>query len=265
MPHIKVNGANIYYEEQGSGTETIVFAHGLLWSNRLYDNQIVALKKQYRCIAFDFRGQGQSEVTKSGYDMDTLCEDAVALIKALNGSPCHFAGLSMGGFVGMRIAFRYPELLKSLILLDTSSDPEPKENLGRYRLLNLIAHYFGLRMLTGQVMPIMFGTSFLNDPLRKKLKQELKAKIAQNHRIGISRAIKGVIERAGVYQEIKNIKTPTLVMVGDQDIATVPAKSERIHAQISGSKLVVIPGAGHTATIEEPEFVNKAIIDFLNT
>jgi len=265
MPHIKVNGANIYYEEQGSGKETIFFSHGLLWSTKLYENQVAELKKHYRCITFDFRGQGQSEVTDSGYDMETLCEDAVALIKALNGAPCHFAGLSMGGFVGMRIAARYPELLKSLILLETSSDPEPKENLGKYRLLNFIARYLGLGILTGQVMPIMFGKKFLNDPLRKSLKQEMIARLAGNNRIGITRAIKGVIERNGVYEEIKKIKTPTLIIVGDQDVATVPAKSERIHGQISGSKLVVIPGAGHTATIEEPVAVNKTIIDFLST
>lgn len=264
MPHIKVNGANIYYEENGSGKETIVFAHGLLWSGQLYENQVAALKTHYRCITFDFRGQGRSEVTESGYDMDTLAEDAVALIKALNCAPCYFAGLSMGGFVGMRVAFRYPELLKSLILLATSSDPEVKDKLGRYKLLTLVARYFGLGIVSSQIMPIMFGQKFLNDSSRKELQKEYRARIASNNRIGITKAIKGVIERAGVYEDIKKIKTPTVIIVGDQDVATVPAKSERIHSQIANSKLVIIPGAGHSATLEEPEAVNKAISDFLN-
>lgn len=265
MPHIKVNGANIYYEEQGTGAETIVFSHGLLWSGQLYENQVAALKSHYRCITFDFRGQGRSEATESGYDMDTLAEDAAALIKALNCAPCHFAGLSMGGFVGMRVAFRHPELLKSLILLATSPDAEVKEKLGRYKLLNLVARCFGLGVVSSQVMPIMFGKKFLTDPLRKELKREFKSRIASNHRIGITKAIKGVIEREGVFEEIKKIKTPTLIIVGDQDVATVPAKSERIHSQIEGSKLILIPGAGHSATLEEPEAVNKAISDFLSS
>ena len=92
-----------HYEDSGAGTsgETIVFAHGLIWSCRMFDVQVAALKDRYRCIAFDFRGQGQSGVTAFGYDMDTLTEDAAALIAALQVAPVHFAGLSMGGFVGL--------------------------------------------------------------------------------------------------------------------------------------------------------------------
>ena len=264
MPYIKINAANIYYEEHGHGPETILFAHGLFWSGQLYENQVAVLKKEYRCITFDFRGQGKSEVTKSGYDMDTLCEDAVALIKALNIIHCHFVGLSMGGFVGMRLASRYPELLKSLILLESSSDPEPKENVGRYRLLNFFARLLGISILSNRVMQIIFGKKFLNDPSRKQIQQKMKARIASNHRRGITRAVKEVIEREGVHHEIEKIKIPTLIIVGDQDVACVPAKSKRIQIQISGSKLVVIPGAGHTSTIEEPEAINDVIVDFLN-
>src|SRR5260370_14114934 len=123
MPIISVNGAALYYEEHGTGPEIIVFAHGLLWSCRMYDAQVALLKERYRCVAFDFRGQGQSEVTRSGYDMETLYEDAVALINQLGCAPCHFLGLSMGGFIGLRLAARHPELMPSLILLETSADP----------------------------------------------------------------------------------------------------------------------------------------------
>jgi pimeloyl-ACP methyl ester carboxylesterase len=78
---IHVNGAALYCEEHGTGSETIVFAQGLLWSCRMFDAQVAQLKERHRCVVFDFRGQGQSEVTRSGYDMETLYEDAVALIE----------------------------------------------------------------------------------------------------------------------------------------------------------------------------------------
>ncbi len=265
MPTLQVNGAAIYYEEYGAGPETIVFAHGLLWSGRMFDNQINALKDRYRCITFDFRGQGQSEVTESGYDIDTLSEDAAALIEALQCAPCHFLGLSMGGFVGLRLAIRRPALLKSLMLLETSADPEPEENIGRYRLLNFIARWLGLRLVADRVMPIMFGEKFLNDPGRTKEKEEWRERMIANHRIGITRAVKGVISRAGVYDQLDKITVPTLIIVGDQDVATVPAKAERIHARIRGSKLVVVSGAGHTSAVEEPEAVNAALEEFLST
>lgn len=274
MPKLNVNGAEIHYQDSagsarlqrdGTGPETLVFAHGLLWSGRMFEAQVEALRDRYRCVTFDFRGQGQSEVTAAGYDMDTLAEDAAALIEALDCSPCHFAGLSMGGFVGQRLAIRRPELLKSLILLETSADPEPEQNVGRYRLLNFIARWFGLRPITGQVMPIMFGEKFLNDPARAEQRQALRRRLIANHRVGITRAVRGVIERDGTYDQLDRIRVPTLIVVGDQDVATVPAKSERMHQRIAGSKLVVIPGAGHTSTIEEPEAVNTALEDFLGS
>ncbi len=265
MPKIQVNGAEIYYEEYGVGPETIVFSHGLLWSGRMFDDQVNTLKDRYRCITFDHRGQGQSEVTKTGYDMDTLSEDAAALIEALECAPCHFLGLSMGGFVAMRLAIRRPELLKSLMLLETTADPEPEENIGRYRLLNFIARWFGLGLVANRVMPIMFGQKFLNDPKRATQKAEWRQHMINNHRIGITRAVKGVIERGGVYDQLDQITSPTLIIIGDQDVATVPAKSERMQARIPGADLVIIPGAGHTSSVEEPEAVNAALEEFLAT
>ncbi len=265
MPKVKVNGAELYYEVHGSGPETIVFAHGLLWSGRMFDKQVDALKDRYRCITFDFRGQGQSEVTPSGYDMDTLSEDAAALIESLNAAPCHFLGLSMGGFIGMRLAIRRPELLRSLMLLETSADPEPQENVGKYRKLNFISRWFGMGLVAGKVMPIMFGQKFIHDPDRADERALWRERAISNHKVGISRATKGVIDRRGLYDELHEITIPTLILVGDQDVATVPAKSERMHARIAGSQLRIIPGAGHTSTVEEPQAVNAAIQEFLRS
>lgn len=263
MPQIEVNGARLHYEEQGAGPETIVFAHGLLYSGRMFEAQVQALKERYRCITFDFRGQGQSEVTRSGYDMETLAGDAAALIEKLGCAPCHFAGLSMGGFVGMRLAIRRPELLKSLTLMETSADPEPPENVGRYRLLAWVARLFGLGLVSGQVMPIMVGRKMLQDQARRQELETWRRRILANDRAGIMRAVMGVITRKGVYEELEWIKLPTLIIVGDQDVATVPAKSERMQGRIRGSKLVVIPGAGHSSTIEEPAAVTAAMREFL--
>ena len=107
---LNANGADIYYEEHGTGSETIVFAHGLLWSGRMFGKQVHAFQDRYRCITFDFRGQGQSEITSSGYDMDTLTEDAAALIAALEvicqkystGAPPSWAGRMRMSYFGRR-------------------------------------------------------------------------------------------------------------------------------------------------------------------
>lgn len=263
MPIIRVNGAGLYYEEHGTGPETIVFAHGLLWSCRMFDDQVAAFKDRYRCIAFDFRGQGQSEVTRDGYDMETLYEDAAALIEALDCAPCHFIGLSMGGFIAMRLAARRPDLVKSLVLLETSPDPEPAENMPKYRQLAFIARWLGIGLVADRVMPIMFGQKFLNDPARAAQRSQWRQRMSKNHRVGVTRATMGVITRRGIYDEIAKIRVPALIIVGDQDVATVPAKAERVRERIQGSRLVTIPGAGHTSTVEEPAAVNAAINEFL--
>jgi 3-oxoadipate enol-lactonase len=263
MPCIKVNGARLYYEQHGTGPETIVFAHGLLMSGRMFDPQVDALKDRYRCITLDFRGQGQSEVTPGGYDMDTLTGDAAGLIRELGCAPCHFVGLSMGGFVGMRLAIHSPDLIKSLMLIETTADPEPRENVSKYRRMNFVARWFSLSLVAAPVMKIMFGRKFLNDPSRAGFRADLRRRILSNHRVGISRAVLGVITRQGVYDQLDQIRVPTLIVVGDQDVATGPAKAERIHARIRGSTLRIIPGAGHSSSIEEPGAVNAVIVEFL--
>lgn len=265
MPIIRVNGAGLYYEEHGSGPETIFFAHGLLWSCRMFDKQVDVLKERYRCVAFDFRGQGQSEVTRDGYDMETLYEDAAALIEKLGGAPCHFLGLSMGGFIALRLAARRPELIRSLMLLETSADPEPSENIPKYKQLNLVARWIGLGPVVDRVMPIMFGQKFLTDPARAGERNLWRQRMGSNHRIGVTRATTGVITRKGVYDEIGKIRVPALIIVGDQDVATTPDRAQRLHEGVPGSKLVTIPGAGHTSTVEEAAAVNAAITDFLSS
>ena len=264
MPQVNVNGATLHYESHGAGPETIVFAHGLLWSGAMFAAQVAALSGRYRCVTFDFRGQGQSEVTRGGYDMDTLSRDAAELIEALSLGPCHFAGLSMGGFVAMRLAARRPELLRSVILLETSAEAEPAENVPKYRQLAFVARWFGLGLVANQVMPIMFGRTFLADAARAAERKHWRDVMARNHRVGIQRAVTGVIDRAAILDELGRVTLPALVIVGDEDVATVPAKAERIHQAVRGSQLVVIPRAGHSSSIEEPAAVSAAIAAFLD-
>ncbi len=258
-----INGSQIYYEEIGEGSETIVFAHGLLWNGHMFDEQIAVLKDSFRCIKFDFKGHGESETTESGYEIDNLTSDTKELIKTLVGGPCHFVGVSMGGFVGMRLAIRHPELIKSLTLIGTTADPEPADNVPRYKRLNFVARWFGLGLIANRVMTILFGQKFLIDQERIEQKNKWRNILIANNRVGINKAVNAVIYREGVYDQLDQINVPTLIMVGDQDTATVPENSKRIHKCIEGSQLEIVLGAGHTATVEEPGKVNAALSAFL--
>ena len=263
MPMRSVNGTRLYYEDTGGAGDVVLFSHGLLWSTRLFDPQVEALRGRFRCIAYDHRGQGQSAVPPdAAIDMETVYADAVALIESLGVGPVHFVGLSMGGFVGLRLAARRPDLVRSLVLLETSTDPEPAANVPKYTALNLIARYVGLAPVTGVVMRIMFGASFLTDPGRAAERALWAARLRQNRR-DIWRAVNGVIKRKSVADELPRIRTPTLVIVGEEDRATVPAKAERIHSLIVGSTLVRLSRGGHSSTVEEPALVNAELAPFL--
>lgn len=238
----------------------LVLSHGLLWSGYMFHKQVAHLKDDYTVITYDHRGQGQTEVTRGGYDMDELYEDAVALLEHLNLGPVHFGGLSMGGFMGLRLAARRPELIKSLILMETSALDEP--NKTKYTILNVLVKLFGIRVAVKPVMNIMFGQKFLNDPTRRDEVAEWRAELVKNKRT-IVRAVDGVIYRKGVENELHKIKCPTLILVGEQDIATAVDRSQHLHKHIPQSKLTVVKGAGHTASVEEGDAYNQAIGSFL--
>jgi 3-oxoadipate enol-lactonase len=264
MPMLRVNGTELYYEDTGGRGPAILFSHGLFWDTSLFTPQIAALKSRYRCIAYDHRGQGRSaESDLRTIDMDTLFADAVALIEALDLKPVHVCGLSMGGFVAMRLGARRPDLVRSLLLLDTSADPEPPENTPKYRLGNWIARFLGVGLVVDATMPMMFGKSALRDPARAAERDAWRRQLRSNRR-SLWRAVNGVIERPSVYQELSRIAAPTLVIVGEEDTVTAPAKAERLAAAIAGAKLVRVPRAGHIVTLEQPQAATKAISGFLD-
>ncbi len=264
MPTFPIDGIDIYYEDTGPGStgQTIAFSHGLLWGTELFAPQIAALRARYRCIAWDHRGQGKSGPERREHiGMELVWQDAVQLLEHLKAGAVHFAGLSMGGFVAMRMAARRPDLVRSLILLETSADPEPIENLARYRLLSRVTRLLGPRLVASRVAAIMMGKTILGDPARAAELARFTA--IMTRRRDIWRAVAGVVDRGGIYEELGRITVPTLVIVGDEDVATPPAKAERLQQAIAGARLVRIPRAGHSSTVEEPGAVTAELERFL--
>jgi pimeloyl-ACP methyl ester carboxylesterase len=266
MPMLELADTRLYYEDTGPGStgETIAFSHGLLWSTALFAPQIAALRGRYRCVAWDHRGQGRSAADhRKTIGIELVWQDAVQLLERVAGAPVHFVGLSMGGFVGMRTAARRPDLVRSLALLDTSADPEPIENVSRYRLLVRVTRALGPRVVARSAAPILYGRTILADRARRAdVARFLGVNTARRD---IWRATNGVIDRAGIHCELSRVTAPTLVVVGEEDVATVPAKAERIRAAIAGASLVRIPRAGHSSPVEEPAAVTAALESFLAT
>lgn len=267
MPDIEINGRSIHYVEHGAGAETVVFSHGYLMRHQMFEAQIAPLSKNYRVIAFDHRGHGQSDPCHDAFGIYDLVDDAAGLIDALVDGPVHFAGMSTGGFVGMRLLLRRPDLIKRLILIDTSAEAEDPQKLKRFNLLLFLVRFVGLRPLLGQVVPLMFGAPFRKDPARKAENAAWTSYIGGLGKTSVRRFGRAIFDRDDVLPALGSleIQPPTLIIVGDEDVVTPPGKAAAMQQAIAGSTLVSIPASGHSSPVEQPDDVTRAMVDFLNS
>src|SRR5476649_93964 len=253
-----INGVELHVEDSGGSGQAVVFSHGLLWSTKMWRFQVEALRGRFRCIAFDHRGQGRSQTTETGYDMDSLALDAAALIEKLNLQPVHFVGLSMGGFVCIRLCARRPELLKSLSLIETAADSEPFLHVPKYKIMSAMSAVIGIKPFVPTVMKIMFGRSFLKDPAKAVVREEMRGQLLGINVPGMRKALDGVITRKPFTEQVR---VPTIVVSGEEDAAVVPARSRKLFEMIPGARFVSIAKAGHTSSMENPEAVTAALLE----
>jgi pimeloyl-ACP methyl ester carboxylesterase len=263
------HGATIHYTDTGppSGdleAQTVLFGHGLLFGGWMFSDQTAALRAQYRCVAIDWRGQGGSSAGREGYDMDTLTDDALALIDMLGVAPVHYVGLSMGGFVGLRLASRRTEKLRSLVLLDTSAEAEESRAARRYKMFAAVYRLTGILPLAPAIAHTMFGPSFRRDPSNRPVLKHWIGTLRRSSRSDISRAVLAVANRTPVTDELPTITVPTLVIVGADDVALPPLNAVRIAKRITGARLHTIDHCGHSSSLEQPATINQLLHEFLS-
>ncbi|WP_226360465.1 alpha/beta fold hydrolase [Pseudonocardia sp. ICBG1142] len=263
---LDVPGARIAWTDTGPppgrpDAPTMVLGHGLLFGGWMFRHQIAALRDHLRCVTLDWRGQGDSPPAAGPCDMDTLTADAVALIRHLDVGPVHWVGLSMGGFVGLRLAARHPELVRTLALLDTSADGTDPGAARRQRRLALVQLAVGLRPLAGHIGPSLFGPGFLADPGSAPVLREWLRRAGRTDRWALRRAVLAVAGRDPVSAELGAITAPTVVVVGSEDAATPPDHAARLAAGIRGARLVELAGCGHSSPLERPAEVTAVLAE----
>jgi 3-oxoadipate enol-lactonase len=262
MPTVTANGVELHYDDVGSGTEAIVFVHGLMLASESYEAQREAFSATHRVVTFDLRGQGRSQKTHDGLDLDTLAADTAALIEQLVGGPCHVVGFSMGSFVAMRVAARRPELVRSLTLIGPSADAEEPENQPRYARLIHFVRWFGPMLVAPRMMKILFGDTYLQSPAtaaeRARWLAYLKALPRSLHRAAAASA-----GRRAMTGELVKITAPTLVVSGEEDRPISPARAQAVHQGIANSQFVSFRRTGHAVMIERPKVFNTCLRQFL--
>ena len=174
----------------------------------------------------------------------------------------HFIGMSTGGFVGMRIAFKRPDLIKSLILIDTSAEEEPRKSKKKNNLLIWMVKNIGWFAVIRKVMPILFHQTFLKDGKRQAEVDKWRKIVTSQNKLSMAHFGHAIFERDNVLPQLPSIKIPTAVIVGEKDIPTPVECSKKMTEHIPDARYFAVPDAGHSAAIEKPKEVNRAIQSF---
>jgi len=255
-----VNGVQIKYTDEGKGTP-IVFVHGFPLSRRTWQKQIEALKSTHRVIAPDLRGLGENEGVSGSTTMDQFADDIHALLQQLKTGPVILVGHSMGGYIALAFARKYPAMLRGLVLVATQSGADsPEAAAGRRTTAGKVKEE-GSKVVVDAMTPKMLAANNQD----KKMADLVRAFMAPSKPDSVISALLGMAERPDSTSMLASIAVPTLVITGADDIVIPPAESEKMAAAIPGANLKVIPSAGHLVAFEQPAEFNKALQEWLKT
>jgi 3-oxoadipate enol-lactonase len=225
----------------------------------MWEPQVAALAARYRVLRYDTRGHGETDAPKGAYSLDLLAEDAKVLLSALGIERTHFIGLSMGGMIGQLLALKHPEMLRSLILCDTSSRVPPEARPmwdDRFR----IAESQGMEPHVEPTLGRWFTSPFLKEHPDAVDRVRTMIRGTKPHGyIGCGHAIKAL----DLTDQLQRISVPTLVIVGEDDPGTPVAAARTIHERVKGSELVILKSASHLSNIEQEDAFNAAVTAFL--
>jgi len=262
MPRVPVGGCNLYYEIEGEG-DWLVFAHGGDGNHLCWWRQVAAFKSRYRCLTYDARGYGLSDVPEQPADaVHSAADDLLALMDHLDIGRAILVGHSMGGMAVSGVSQSRPERVRALVMSDTPFGFQTAA-LPRWavQMMDKIAKGF-------DVMENLFAPGYA------EREPEMHALYQAICRMRVSESpVRPADDR--VYEPYRRMRdaatvdysafpVPSLFIVGDQDQLTLPWMMEETAAAVGGARFVTIPGAGHSPFFEQTGLYNAALEAFLS-
>jgi len=257
---ITANGIRMHYTLNGAaGGPVATLSHSLATHLGMWEPQAAAFSARHRLLRYDTRGHGGTEGPAGPYHLEQLAEDAYQLLRELGVGRTHFIGLSMGGMIGQLLALTHPEMVRSLVLCDTSSRV-PAEAWPAWDERIRTVETRGMEPLVEATIGRWFTPGFLQahpevvEPVRAMIRGTAPQGYA-----GCGQAIK----RLELTDRLEGIRVPTLVLVGADDPGTPVAAARTIHERIAGSELAILPSASHLSNLEQAEAFNRTVLAFL--
>jgi pimeloyl-ACP methyl ester carboxylesterase len=245
----------------GAGTP-LVLLHAFPLDGRMWAPQVEALAGTYEVIVPDLRGFGAARdqvVEEAG--MELLAEDVARLLDERGLDRVVLGGLSMGGYVALAFARRHADRLGGLLLLDTKATADSEEaRADRLRMVErLLAE--GNGFLPEVMLPRLLGKTSLEE--RPELVKRVTALVAEQDAHAAAAAQRGMAARPDTTDVLASIDVPTLVVTGAEDALFAPEVGRELASAIPGARFLLVEEAGHLSSLERPEVVNEALLDFL--
>ncbi|HEY3400317.1 MAG TPA: alpha/beta fold hydrolase [Geothrix sp.] len=260
MPHLRVNGVDLYFEFHGPEEgELLILNNGVFMNTASWAFQLPDLAKRYRVLTYDMRGQGQSSHPDGDYSLDLHADDLVALMDGLRLDKAHMVGTSYGGELNLLMGLRHPERCRTLVIIASvsHSDPLLAAMIERWRL--------AAKLGSGpQFFRLIYADTYSEEFLVQR--PDLIPMAEQRYaRLDLPAAVRLLesFQRFDVTADLGRIQVPTCIASAELDLLKPRKYGEIMHQAIAGSEFHLIPGAGHVAVLERAAEVNTIILGFL--
>jgi len=247
MPYATTNGLRTYYEMTGNGPPLLLIA-GNGMDHTAFRDQVPSFSADFRCITYDLRGIGQSDVPESGYSVPDMARDALALLDALEFPSAHVAGYSLGGAIALQMAVDAPARVESLSLYSTFSHVEPYLRR-RYEILLKILNETTPELWAMFTTFSAFGAEYINAH-DDEIGREVATRVARwsgpdaPPKVGLAGHYRAILSHE-VRARLREIRCPTWIAVGSSDPVTPPSYARYLADHIAEARIAEYPGAPH--------------------
>lgn len=250
---------DVHYDVTGSGP-WLTLSHSLAAHMGMWEPQLAQLSQHFTVLRYDIRGHGQTQATDGPYTLRQLANDVVRLLQHVGAARTHWVGLSLGGMIGQTLAIEHPQLLDRVVIANSTGQGAPNAaQIWQERAT--LAQTQGMGAL---VQPTL--SRWFTDPYRAQ-HPEVMARIGhmiEHTPVAGYASCCAAIAELNTLDGLTQAKQACLVLVGDQDQATPPAMSERIHQHWPASQYTVLKDAAHLSSVEQAQAFTNAVLGFLN-
>jgi len=257
------DGSSHFARREGAGPVPVLLVHGFPFDHGQWEPQLEALRGTATMLAPDLRGLGASDGAREpgSARLSDYTDDLVRWLDQLGWERAVVAGLSMGGYIAFEFVRRHPGRLIGLVLADTSPAADTEAVRADRRATSERVAAEGMGAVVENLLAKVLG------PTTQRSRPEVRARLLRMMSAaplpGVRAALEAMAGRPDSTPTLGSIAVPTLVIVGEEDSLTPPARAEAITAGIAGARLSIIPQAGHVPPLENPEAFNQAMEEFL--